>query len=359
LYFIVNFRFSQHLIINFHKLNSFILLMTDTTPMLSRYRLSLHSLLQQLLPARASTCTALLLGVCALTGLTAYLGEVSFFSELSVLELVLGGLVLLLWVRDFCRQQALHKRCEETSQAQQEASNQHELRRNQQRFLSMLMHEIRTPLSVIKIGVDAITQATPAAKDKHTWVQRIDVAIDNITQVIENCVQAEKHDAGLIQPSISRFIVEQELADMTSQIMAANAEFASRIHVEMDGQTGHWLETDRHYLRSILMNLISNALKYSPPFTPVFLRIHKIYADNGHQLKFEIENTLGKAGAPDSKHLFERYYRAEAAKKFAGTGLGLWLSQTLAKQLGTRIDMTLSLQQTVIFHFNLPLLQHA
>ena len=302
---------------------------------------------------------ALLFSVSVLAGMIAYAVDTPLAASLSDLELGLGVLVLLLLVRDFCRQRAFHRRSDDASKAQQEASDQHELRRNQQRFLSMLMHEIRTPLSVIKIGVDAITQASPAAKDKNTWVQRIDVAIDNITQVIENCVQAEKHDAGLIQPSISRFIVEQELADMTSQIVAANAEFASRIHVEMNGQTGHWLETDRHYLRSILMNLISNALKYSPPFTPVFLRIHRIDADNEHQLKFEIENSLGKAGAPDSKHLFERYYRAEAAKKFAGTGLGLWLSQTLAKQLGARIDMSLSPKQTVIFHFNLPLLQHA
>ena len=264
----------------------------------------------------------------------------------------------MLLVRDFCRQQAFKLRCDVASQAQQQATTEQELRRNQQRFLSMLMHEIRTPLSVIKIGVDAITQGASAAKDQSTCVQRIDVAIDNITQVIENCVQAEKHDAGLIQPSISRFIVEQELADMTSQIVAANAEFASRIQVVMDEQTGHWLETDRHYLRSILMNLISNALKYSPPFTQVILRIKQIQSHNNQQLKFEIENSLGKAGAPDSKHLFERYYRAEAARKFAGTGLGLWLSQTLAKQLGSRIDMSLTQQQTVIFHFNLPLLQH-
>ena len=308
------------------------------------------------LPARKSTCLALMLSTVLLTGLAAFWLETT---SLSLSELVLTGLLVLLLVRDFCRQLAFNKRCDDASKAQQEASDQHELRRNQQRFLSMLMHEIRTPLSVIKIGVDAITQTGAPLKDKNTWVQRIDVAIDNITQVIENCVQAEKHDAGLIRPVISRFNVQQELAEMTSQIVAANAEFASRIHVLIDEQASHWLDTDRHYLRSILMNLISNALKYSPPFTPVFLRIEPIYTENTKQLKFEIENSLGKAGAPDSKHLFERYYRAEAAKKFAGTGLGLWLSQSLAKQLGTRIDMALSPQQTVIFHFNLPLLPSA
>jgi len=256
-------------------------------------------------------------------------------------------------------QQTFKQRCNDASQARHQADSENTLRLNQQRFLSMLMHEIRTPLSVIKIGSDALIQASPSGKVTNTWSKRMEIAIDNITQVIENCVQAEKHDAGLIQPRLSRFMAEEEVADMNHQILAANPEFTHRIHVVMDEQASHWLRTDKHYLRSILMNLISNALKYSPPLSPVYLRLTEIYGENQTGLKFEIESTLGKAGAPDPAQLFQRYYRAEAAKKYAGTGLGLWLSQTLASQLGTRIHMVLSERQTVIFYFNLPLLHHA
>jgi signal transduction histidine kinase len=250
------------------------------------------------------------------------------------------------------------QRCTEAKDAQKRAAHETQLRMNQQRFLSMLMHEIRTPLSVIKISTDMILHDMPVINDKKIWVNRIDVAIDNITQVIENCVQAEKHEEGLIKPQITRFLVEHELADMSGQYAADNAEQASRIEVAMDTSDRNWLETDKHFLRSMLLNLLSNAVKYSPPFTTVYLRIYKVQKQIPAMMHFEIENDIGKAGAPDQTQVFQRYYRAETAKKYAGTGLGLWLSQIMAQQLGARIDMELTSQQTIRFHFALPTTHH-
>jgi len=67
---------------------------------------------------------------------------------------------------------------------------------------------------------------------------------------------------------------------------------------------------------------------------------------------------MGKAGLPDPHMVFQRYYRAESAKKFAGTGLGLWLSQTMARQIGTLIHMKIHSNNNVMFHFTLPLMSH-
>ena len=75
-------------------------------------------------------------------------------------------------------------------------------------------------------------------------------------------------------------------------------------------------------------------------------------------MHFEIENDIGKAGTPDQALVFQRYYRAETAKKYAGTGLGLWLSQIMAQQLGARINMELTTHQTIRFHFAIPVTQH-
>ena len=248
------------------------------------------------------------------------------------------------------------QRCADASDAMQLAADENKRRMNQQRFLSMLMHEIRTPLSVVKIGTDALAEDVPDGK--RVWANRINVAIDNITQVVENCVQAEKHEEGLIQPDISQFMVELELADIASEYVSAHPELASRIQVAMDAEGRHWLETDKHYLRSIMLNLLSNALKYSPPFTPIYLRIYRTRQKNQHVMRFEIENEIGKAGLPDPHMVFQRYYRAESAKKFAGTGLGLWLSQTMARQIGTLIQMKIPSNNTVMFHFTLPLTRH-
>ena len=233
------------------------------------------------------------------------------------------------------------------------AADETALRQNQQRFLSMLMHEIRTPLSVIKIGADAITKANHPQEQKNIWTQRIDTAIDNIAQVIDNCVQAEKQESGLIQPSIQKYAIKSETESLYRQYLSANSELETRIKFEIDVQDSTSVTTDINYVRSILLNLISNAYKYSPPFSTILVRLLKVGDENTKSILFEVENSLGKVEPPDPSQIFQRYYRAESAKKFAGTGLGLWLSQTLAQQIGSRLNMKMTEQKNIVFFFNL------
>ena len=233
------------------------------------------------------------------------------------------------------------------------AADETALRQNQQRFLSMLMHEIRTPLSVIKIGADAITKANHPQEQKNIWTQRIDTAIDNIAQVIDNCVQAEKQESGLIQPSIQKYAIKSETESLYRQYLSANSELETRIKFEIDVQDSTSVKTDINYVRSILLNLISNAYKYSPPFSTILVRLLKVGDENPKSILFEVENSLGKVEPPDPSQIFQRYYRAESAKKFAGTGLGLWLSQTLAQQIGSHLNMKMTEQKNIVFFFNL------
>jgi len=233
------------------------------------------------------------------------------------------------------------------------AADETALRQNQQRFLSMLMHEIRTPLSVIKIGADAITKANHPQEQKNIWTQRIDTAIDNIAQVIDNCVQAEKQESGLIQPSIQKYAIKNETESLYRQYLSANSELETRIKFEIDVQDSTSVTTDINYVRSILLNLISNAYKYSPPFSTILVRLLKVGDENPKSILFEVENSLGKVEPPDPSQIFQRYYRAESAKKFAGTGLGLWLSQTLAQQIGSHLNMKMTEQKNIVFFFNL------
>ena len=233
------------------------------------------------------------------------------------------------------------------------AADETALRQNQQRFLSMLMHEIRTPLSVIKIGADAITKANHPQEQKNIWTQRIDTAIDNIAQVIDNCVQAEKQESGLIQPSIQKYAIKNETESLYRQYLSANSELETRIKFEIDVQDSTSVTTDINYVRSILLNLISNAYKYSPPFSTILVRLLNVGDGNPKSILFEVENSLGKVEPPDPSQIFQRYYRAESAKKFAGTGLGLWLSQTLAQQIGSRLNMKMTEQKNIVFFLNL------
>jgi signal transduction histidine kinase len=261
--------------------------------------------------------------------------------------------ILFIYMVTFMDQQTSDKNTLDTSNALEAAANESALRQNQQRFLSMLMHEIRTPLSVIKIGADAITKPNHPNEPESIWTQRIDTAIDNIAQVIDNCVQAEKQESGLIQPTIQKHLIKNEIESLHREYLSANAELESRIKFNIDIKSDTCVITDINYVRSIMLNLISNAYKYSEPFSTINIRVLYEHKHTNNKILFQIENSLGKVEPPDADQIFQRYYRSESAKKFAGTGLGLWLSQTLAHQIGSRIEMKITEQQTILFFFSL------
>ena len=282
---------------------------------------------------------------------------VSILQELKIYNLpffafIVSG-ILIIHMVTIVDQNTTNKHSLDATNALKVAADETALRQNQQRFLSMLMHEIRTPLSVIKIGADAITKSNYPNEQKNIWTQRIDTAIDNIAQVIDNCVQAEKQESGLIQPSIQKYAIKNEIESLYRQYLSANTELETRIKFEIDVNDATTVATDINYVRSILLNLISNAYKYSPPFSTIFVRFHTLHNESKKTILFEIENALGKMEPPDPAQMFQRYYRSEAAKKFAGTGLGLWLSQTLANQIGSHIDMKITAQKSIIFFFSL------
>jgi len=282
---------------------------------------------------------------------------VNIFQELKIYNLpffafIVSG-ILIIHMVTIMDQNTTNKHSLDATNALKVAADETALRQNQQRFLSMLMHEIRTPLSVIKIGADAITKSNYPNEQKNIWTQRIDTAIDNIAQVIDNCVQAEKQESGLIQPSIQKYTIKNEIESLYRQYLSANTELETRIKFEIDVSDSTTVTTDINYVRSILLNLISNAYKYSPPFSTIVVRLGTPQGVIKNKILFEIENALGKMEPPDPEQIFQRYYRSEAAKKFAGTGLGLWLSQTLANQIGSHIDMKITEQKSIVFFFSL------
>ena len=96
------------------------------------------------------------------------------------------------------------------------------------------------------------------------------------------------------------------------------------------------------------------ATTYSPVNTPIQVRIVKVIKDQKPAVMIEVENELESKDQIDLTQLFQRYYRSESAKKYSGTGLGLWLSQSLANQLNTNISVELKNRPSVVFNFTIP-----
>jgi signal transduction histidine kinase len=97
--------------------------------------------------------------------------------------------------------------------------------------------------------------------------------------------------------------------------------------------------TDYILLRTILTNLLTNALKYSRAESTILFYGHAVESGAGPQIRMSVTNDIGIAGAPDPNMVFNRYYRGANTTNLPGTGLGLWLSQSIAESIQTQIIM--------------------
>jgi hypothetical protein len=199
--------------------------------------------------------------------------------------------------------------------------------------MTMLMHEVKTPLSIVQLASVSLARGiAPDSKDK-TRIQSIDRAVEDLNSLIERCGQADRLAEGAQKAKlqVQSFRLQTLIGDVLESVGA------ERIEVRAQGQV--WLKSDYQYLRLVLLNLLGNALKYSASRSTIVWLISPAERDGVAGLVIEVENQVGVAGYPDPKKVFSRYYRAEGARSQMGAGLGLWLSQEVAHQLGTEISM--------------------
>lgn len=206
----------------------------------------------------------------------------------------------------------------ELAVTQSAAEQEREHRVDQERLMAMLAHEIRTPLSVITLALNQ----TQEPKRNHLLAKD---AIRDIGDIIDQCLEVDLLNLSRGQ-SLSQPV---SLSDMLAEVCQRIPVLAQRLASTGDQQIQ--VQTDPRLLRLILVNLFTNAVRYGAPDQPIGLRIQPISTD---RVELTVSNAAGSAGTPDPKRVFEKYYRAPAAKRYSGTGLGLYLAKAVAVKLG-------------------------
>lgn len=197
-------------------------------------------------------------------------------------------------------------------------------RDEQERFLSMISHELRTPMSVISMVAGADT--TPS--DLRERVLR---AVGNMDTIIGRALQAERLRHGQVQAQG----VSCDLNTLLTELVQASSNPA-RLHI--DAQALPRCQTDPQLLRVILGNLLDNALKYSPPRAQVQVHAQTRSRHRQAGVAITVSNPVGVAGVPDSRRVFQKFYRASGARGKTGSGLGLHIADGLARLLGGRLQ---------------------
>lgn len=204
-----------------------------------------------------------------------------------------------------------------------EAEQEKRQHQEQTNFLRMLTHELKTPLSVLRLITDS-------ALKSHQMSAHADKAINSINGIIDRCMKVDRMTVG---PQEFKAVMVDPLEVIVGYLDSANA--AARCDLVVNSR--RLLQTDPLLFKTIISNLIDNALKYAPPDTLVHIEFGEEGAAQGTSYRIVIENEIGKHGAPDPAKVFEKYYRNPMAARETGSGLGLYLVKTLVERLGGHV----------------------
>lgn len=221
------------------------------------------------------------------------------------------------------------------SQQQAEAEKRHS--EEQSQLFAMLAHEMKTPLSTLRMWMEA-GQLKPDAMER---------TIADMNQVIERCVHTgQLADHGL-QPVWQT--VDPLALTRTCVQSCRNPDQVDLVIPEHADP----LQTDAQMLSIILANLLDNACKYGAPCSRIQVTLQRGLLEGQAGLFWKVQNNTGPAGLPDPNRLFEKYYRSPQARRLSGSGLGLFLVKGLLELMHGNIHYEVNDMQTV-FCFFLP-----
>lgn len=202
------------------------------------------------------------------------------------------------------------------------------------RFVSVASHEFRTPLGTILSSVSLISKYNePGDQEKRTkHISRIKSAVVNLTGILNDFLSLSKLEEGKV--SYNPVIIDlKEICEEVKEEMQVTAKAGQNILLSNTGNQTCIL-MDKQILKNILINLTSNAIKYSPENENI-----GISTDNANG-KLTIRVTDHGIGIPveDQKHLFDTFFRAGNVTNIQGTGLGLNIVKKYVDMLKGSID---------------------
>jgi PAS domain S-box-containing protein len=260
-------------------------------------------------------------------------------------------------IRELNRQ--LEKRVEERTLALRETLRQLERSRQElsialekerelgdlkSRFVTMASHEFRTPLSTILSSASLIERYSEESgqdnRIKH--VGRIKENVKNLTDILEDFLSLGKIEEGVVMPKLEQLNIPQFLHAIIHDFdsLKKNGQVLEYRH---EGEESFVI--DKHLLKNIIINLVTNAIKFSNEGSTV--SVSSLLKD--HQFHLKVKDTGIGISTEDKEHLFDRFFRGRNAANIKGTGLGLHIVSKYLELLGGQITCESQLNSGTLF----------
>jgi len=218
-------------------------------------------------------------------------------------------------------------------------------------FVSFATHQLRTPLSGIKWMLELAMQEADVPDSAGSYMKDALGASQRLIQLVNDLLDVSRLESGRMKAT-PRLV---ELVGLTRSVLDdLKLQFEEKDHRLTMETSGDLLEVfaDPQLLRQVVLNLTSNAIKYSPSRGSISVRL----TCEQDLVRWQIKDTGIGIPKESQRHLFEKFYRADnvAALETDGTGLGLYLVRLIVEQIGGRVGCESEEGQGATFYFTVP-----
>jgi len=247
-------------------------------------------------------------------------------------------------------QQEVNKRKRAEAEMKNALHKERELGDLKTKFLSLVSHEFKTPLSGILTSATLIgkyeKEEQQHKRDKH--IKTIKNKVHYLTNILNDFLSIERLESGKVTYKFEEFSLQNLVNEV---IYNANVTLKSGQQIIYPNQIEDCiLKQDKNVMELVLSNLLSNAIKYSPEETQINFEIDQ----DSERLYFHVKDQGMGIPQKDQKHIFERYFRAENAINNQGTGIGLNIAKVHLENLGGKIYFDSRENEGTTFYIEIP-----
>lgn len=231
----------------------------------------------------------------------------------------------------------------------QDITQRKEMEKQKDDFLSIASHELKTPVTSIKGYIQMLIEDFSGDNEIEavSQLQTVDRQVNKLIFLINDLLDTQKIESGKIQLNKSLFNFD-ELLD---EVVQAMQYVAPHHRLQLRGNTGKKVYADRNRIEQVLINLISNAVKFSPEADQISLATEL----NNGELTLSVRDYGVGIKAENLPKVFERFYRDDHTSQWSsGLGLGLYISAEIIKRHQGSLHVESELNKGSVFYLTLP-----
>ena len=225
-------------------------------------------------------------------------------------------------------------------------TKQKEFEQQKEDFIAMASHELRTPLTSTKMYAQLLLKEFIKYPKATILVKKMDNQIDKLTNLVLTMLDTSQIQQGKLLFEEEPFFLKDIAFETITELQKV-----TKHKLIVDWQTRESVIGDKEKMAQVFTNLITNAIKYSPEKSEIFIRSYK----KDGSIIVSIQDVGTGISKNEQKHIFDRFYQSNQHKTYSGLGLGLYISAEIIKQHGGKIWVNSGKEKGSTFYFSLPI----